>query len=252
MSTELAGRVVIVSGAGSGLGLATALAAARAAATVIGIARSGEALEALAHDARAEGFVVRTHVADLTDPAAARAVVSAVSREHDHIDGLATFAGEWLGGSAGETTPEQWQRAHAANLGTCVGLVSAVLPAMVRCGAGSIVTVGSNLALKPAPHAAAYVSAKAAVVAFTKSVALDYGKHGVRANCLCPGLVRTPMTEGLFGDRAWVEREATLYPLGRFGTGDDVAQAALFLLSPRSSWITGTVLPVDGGWSLSG
>ena len=244
----LHGDVVVVSGGGSGLGRETVLAAARAAATVVAVGRNRDRLSSLERHAAKEGFEVRVEVADLVDPDSVQQMVTRVLRDHGRIDGLANFAGEWVQGAAAETPHAAWRRCFDENVMTAVNLVSAMVPRMAARGRGAIVNVGSILSSQPVAGAAAYCSAKAAVLMFTRSLAVDYGAQGIRANCLCPGLVRTPMTEGLFEDSSWVEHETARYPLGRIGTPADVAKAAVFLLSTRSNGISGAMLPVDGGW----
>jgi NAD(P)-dependent dehydrogenase (short-subunit alcohol dehydrogenase family) len=126
-----------------------------------------------------------------------------------------------------------------------------VIPHMIRAGTGSIINIGSGWSLKGGPRAASYCAAKGGVVNLTRAMAIDHGKHNIRVNCICPGDVDTPMLRSecaqLDQDEQSFMRESANRPLARVGMPEDVANAALFLASPMSSWITGAALVVDGG-----
>ena len=235
-------RIAVVTGAASGIGAATARRFADEGAELWLVDRAEEALGHLAVRLSANWVV-----ADVTEPGAAERVLDRAGG----VDVLVTAAGAILRRTAEETSDADWDAALAVNLTATFRFCRAAIPVMRARGGGAIVTVGSGWGLVAGPRAVAYAATKAAVVNLTRAVAIDHGPDGIRANCVCPGDMDTPMNQEYFeslpdpeGERAAVERH---YPVGRFAAPGEVAAAVLFLLSDESSFVTGTHLTVDGG-----
>jgi NAD(P)-dependent dehydrogenase (short-subunit alcohol dehydrogenase family) len=248
---RLEGKIALVTGAASGIGRAVAGRFVAEGARVALIDRNAilltQAASELAAAGRAWGFA-----ADVTDPDAAAQVVAEVRATWGVPDVLVTSAAISKGGTLTATPAESWDRVFEVNVRGVYLWCRAVLPAMVEAGRGSIITVASQLALAGGRGNAAYLASKGAVMSLTRSIALDYAEHGVRANCLVPGAIETPFLEASFARQpdptTARERSRARHPLGRFGRPAEVAAAALFLASDESSFTTGALLAVDGGW----
>jgi 2-keto-3-deoxy-L-fuconate dehydrogenase len=245
-------RVAIVTGAGSGIGRAVARRFAHEGARVAAVDLDTSALEALSGEIRQDGGVATIALGDVAEPATATSIAANVLAAWGRVDILVTAAAISIGKTAGETAPEEWDRVFAVNARGTFLWIRAVLPSMLERKSGTIVTIASQLARSGGRNSASYVASKGAVIALTRAVALDYAAHGIRANCLLPGAIDTPMLRRSFArgpDPGAAEaRSRTRHPLGRFGTVEEVAEAALYLASERSSFCTGVELPVDGGW----
>jgi NAD(P)-dependent dehydrogenase (short-subunit alcohol dehydrogenase family) len=165
---------------------------------------------------------------------------------------LLNNAGVLHPGNAEQITEDQWDHTFNVNVRTVWLLSRAVLPHMRRAGGGSIMNVASTLGVVGARNRAAYAASKGAVVLLTKSMAIDHGHENIRVNAICPGFVETDLTAAVIGqapDPAAVRRERTAaHPIGRLGRPEDIAGLAVYLASDESSWVTGAVLPVDGGY----
>lgn len=238
---DLSGMTCIVTGAGSGLGAATAVAFAAAGGKVLAVDRS--------FDARlADIDGVEAVEADVTDAGASQRIAASL----DRADVVACFAAISTGGSLEAVTDEDWARIYDVNVIGTVRWIRPFLPLMRAAKRGSIITVASQLALSGGRNNPSYIASKGAIVSLTRCMALDYAADNIRANCIVPGAIETPMLERSFSRAPFAgdARAAALarHPLGRFGRPEEVAEAALFLASDRSSFTTGSVLPVDGGW----
>jgi NAD(P)-dependent dehydrogenase (short-subunit alcohol dehydrogenase family) len=188
---------------------------------------------------------------DVTEPGAAQRALAGLP----DLDVLVTAAGVVERHTVEETSDDEWERVLAVNLTHVFRFSRAALP-LLRRRRGSIVTIGSGWGLVAGPRAAGYAASKAAVVNLTRSLALDHGRDGVRANCVCPGDTDTPLLRGelvQLGEdvEAGLAASAAARPLGRLGTPEDVAAAVAWLASPEAAYVTGTTLVVDGG-SLAG
>lgn len=247
MSGRLSGKHALVTAAGAGIGRATALAFAEAGATVLATDIHEGNLASLA----ASHPSIRTQVLDVTDDSAIRALAKSTER----VDVLFNCAGYVHAGTILDTDDDSWRRSFAINVDSMFHLCRALLPGMLSRGSGSIVNMSSVASsIKGVPNRFAYGATKAAVIGLTRSIAADYVSAGIRCNAICPGTVKTPSlgerVRALGGDEqaAWQGFTAR-QPMGRLGTPDEIAALAVYLASDESSFTTGTVHVVDGGWS---
>lgn len=247
---RLEGQVAIVTGATSGMGRATArLFAAEGAAVVVG-GRHRERGESVVREIRAAGGRAAFAPGDVARPETNDLLVEEALRGFGRLDVAVACAGTLGLGSLTGVAVTTWRETMAVNLDAVFHLMRAAIPPMQRAGGGSIVAVGSIAAFKAFPNHAAYCASKGALVALVRQVALDYGP-AVRVNLVCPGPVDTPLiwdSAAAFPDPARaVAAVAERTVLKRLGRPEDVARAALFLVSSESAWITGTTLTIDGG-----
>jgi NAD(P)-dependent dehydrogenase (short-subunit alcohol dehydrogenase family) len=245
----LAGRTVLVTGGGSGIGRATALLAARAGAD-IGVAdMNAKAAEAVAVEVRSLGRKALALDFNVTDGAATSAAFERCEAVLGPLYGLITAAGTTRSDRAETMSEEAWNLVIDVNLTGTFLSCQAAARRMIAHGAGSIVTIGSTSSLGGQAARTNYCASKFAVLGLTQTLALEWGRYGVRVNCIAPGPVDTPLLRGGVPidqiEEVLIDRTA----LGRMSTADEQAQAALFLLSGAASHITGVVLPVDGGAS---
>src|SRR5882724_2277247 len=247
---RLDGKVAFITGAGSGIGFATALRFAREGAVVVGLDLAEcPDWKQVADAAPAAGF----HVADVRDAAAQNAAAAATVAAHGGIDVLVTAAGIATGGPVHLISAEDWQRVQDVNLTGTFLSAKAVLPSMLERRRGSIVTIASVEGLEGTEGGSTYNASKGGVVLLTKNMAIDYGRIGIRSNCICPGFIDTPLFRQVIGNDAFPaqyrERICEQHKLGRFGRPEEIAGAALFLASDDASFVNGVALPVDGGFT---
>ena len=250
---KLKDRVAIVTGAASGIGAASASLFAAEGAYVALVDQEREGLGQVAAALEAEGARVLTLPADVTSDAEARAGVERVLATWGRVDVLMTAAGISMGGTVDTIEEAAWDRTFAVNVkGTYLWIHHAIKP-MIAARSGAIVTVGSQLAQSSPGRNAAYVASKGAIASFTKTMAVDHAAQGIRVNALMPGVIDTPMPARSLKRYADPEAMRTFWkhrhPMGRIGQPDEVARAALFLACDDASFITGTLLFVDGGWT---
>jgi NAD(P)-dependent dehydrogenase (short-subunit alcohol dehydrogenase family) len=245
----LQGKIGIVTGAGSGIGRASAIALAAEGARVALVGRRKDRLQEVAHEIGDRAFALPVDVSKTSEISGL--LDQAVSR-FGGLNFLLNNAGVLHVGNAEQITEEQWDDTFNLNVRSVWLLSRAALPLMRKAGGGSIMNVASTLGLVGARNRAAYAPSKGALIQLTKSMAIDHGHENIRVNAICPSFVETELTERLLGqvaDPAAIRRERTAaHPIGRLGRPEDIAGLAVYLASDESSWVTGAVLPVDGGY----
>jgi 2-keto-3-deoxy-L-fuconate dehydrogenase len=249
---KLAGRVAIITGGGSGIGRASALLFAREGAFVALVDRDAQGAAETLAILRQTGGEGSVHVGDVGEVDFARATVESVSASRGRLDVLMTAAGFSCGGTVVTTDPSDWDAVFRANVGGTWLWARAAVPVMQRQRKGAIVMLASQLAIAGGKGNSAYIAAKGAIISLTRTMAVDFATDGIRVNALAPGAIDTPLLRRSFARHADPEavRETSRqrHAMKRFGQAEEVAAAALYLASDDSSFTTGVVLPVDGGW----
>ena len=246
-SRPLLGEHAIVTGASRGIGAAIAAALARAGADLTILARSAARLDRRAETLRGEhGVQVTALECDVAEEASVRAAFARAVAERGTPYILVNNAGAAEAAPFASTTRALWDRMLAVNLTSTYLCASQVVPAMVAAKRGRIVNVASTAGLRGYKAMSAYCAAKHGVVGLTKGLAVELGREGITVNCVCPGPIRTGMTAGI-PDEAKEKFARRRVPLRRYGDPEEVAHVTLSLLLPAASFITGAVVPVDGG-----
>jgi meso-butanediol dehydrogenase/(S,S)-butanediol dehydrogenase/diacetyl reductase len=246
MNGELSGKVALVTGGGSGIGAAATALLRRRGAEVVVLGPDDAGLREVAAGAGAVAVA-----GDAADRADCEAAVAAATDRWGRLDALIGCAGIGTFGTALDTGEDEWHRVLRVNLDTAYMAARCALPALIRTG-GSIVLVSSLAGVVAVPGSAAYVTSKHALIGLVRSLAVDFGPHGVRANAVCPAMVRTPMADAVLasiGHAGGYERAARLYPLRRGAEPEQIAEVIAFLAGPRSAVVTGAVLMADCGVS---
>lgn len=251
---RLRGKVAVVTGAapvsaGLGIGKAIALLFARHGARVVLVNRSEARAAELQRQIAAEGGECVSCPADVTQKTDAAKITETAVDRYGRLDIVCNCAGTGGPGTAADLDEEVWDNAMNVNLKGAMWCSRFAIPEMIRCGGGSIVNVSTVAALQGFHRGntgfAAYSASKAGLIGLTRATAADYAAEGVRANCLIVGMVHTPRLEK-FGEESR-ERRRMAIPLRTEGNGWDVAWGALYLASDESRWVTGALLPIDGG-----
>jgi NAD(P)-dependent dehydrogenase (short-subunit alcohol dehydrogenase family) len=249
---RLKNGIAIITGAGSGIGRASALLFAAEGAFVALVDRDRKGMQdtmKAVRDAKGDGS---EHHGDVGDGDFANATVGQIVSNRGRLDVLMTAAGWSCGGTVVTTDPADWDAVFRTHVGGTWLWARAVVPQMQRQGKGSIITLASQLAIAGGKGNSAYIAAKGAIISLTKTMAVDFATDGIRVNAIAPGAIETPMLRRSFARHADSEavREASRnrHAMKRFGKAEEVAEAALFLASDASSFTTGTVIAVDGGW----
>lgn len=240
------GRCAVVTGGASGIGLAAARNLAQEGARVAILDLQRLAAESAAKEVGGFAFEV-----DVADAAALERAMAAAANELGGLHLLFNNAGVGAVRTLHRYTPDDVDRLVRVNLIGAFNALRAAIPRMLAGGGGAIVNHSSASASQPVRGESPYAAAKAGVIALTQSAALEYGPK-IRVNCVSPGVIRTPMSEGLFRTPGLLDPVLAATPLGRTGTAEDVADAVLFLLSNQARFITGQDLVIDGGLGLPG
>jgi NAD(P)-dependent dehydrogenase (short-subunit alcohol dehydrogenase family) len=236
--------VYVILGATGGIGSAVTHALAREGATLALAARGADRLEALASEIDNSSF----RSLDGTDLASVEGFVKDTAAEHGQVDGIVNCVGSILLKAAHLTSPDEWRTTLSANLDSAFAAVRAGVKTMREEG-GSIVLMASAAARVGLPNHEAIAAAKAGVIGLGRSAAATYAAKGIRVNVVAPGLVDTPLASNITGNELMLKASAAMHPLGRIGQPEDVASVITWLLTSRSSWVTGQVIGVDGGLS---
>lgn len=248
----LDGKIAAVTGGASGIGLATVRKLARHGASVVILDVNEMVGIQTADELRSEGLAARFIGCNVTSGADCEAAVETIRHEYGRLDILFNNAGVIRRRTVVEMAEEEWDAVVDISLKGAFLLSKYAVPLMAEGGGGSIINTGSGWGLKGGDRAAAYCAAKAGIVNLTKAMAIDHGGQQIRVNCVCPGDTDTPLLRDEAKqlqqeEQSFVQASALERPLKRIGTPDDIANAVLFLASSMSSWVTGSVLVVDGG-----
>lgn len=254
---RLDGKVALVTGAGSGIGEAIARLYAQQGAQVVVIDMRGEAAEAVSAAIREEGGAARVWQLDVADEAQVQAAMREIATAYGRVDILVNNAGVSHVGNLLETTVEEWDRVMRVNaFGVFLCAREAVRQMLAQEPTGGvIVNIASAAGLIGVERRLPYSTSKGAVISMTRAIAIDYVTQGIRCNAICPGTVDTPFVAGYLA-RNFPGREEEVrqqlharQPLGRMGRPDEIAYAALYLAADESSFVTGSMLVIDGGWT---
>jgi NAD(P)-dependent dehydrogenase (short-subunit alcohol dehydrogenase family) len=250
LSNRLAGKTAIITGAGSGIGRATAITFAQEGAQVVAADVSPATVEVVSEIAAGggEAFFVPTDVRNRADN---ERMVDACQDRYGRVDVLFCNAGVAVPKLVTDTTDDEIEHLLAVNVKALIYADRYAVPVMLAQGSGVVLFNASKAGLVGQVGSPVYCATKGAVVLLSKALALDYAAHGIRVNALCPGIVDTPMfrgfVEGLPDPEAALARAQTEQPIGRLGTAQECAEAALWLASDEASLVTGVALPIDGG-----
>jgi NAD(P)-dependent dehydrogenase (short-subunit alcohol dehydrogenase family) len=250
MAGRVEGKVALVTGGASGIGRATALTFAREGAKLVVADLNEDSGRQTVHmltEQGGEALFVRTDVSKAVE---VQALISQAVATYGRLDCAHNNAGIGSRPRAPlhESTEETWDRVLAINLkGVWLCMKYEILHMRTQ-GGGAIVNTASALGLVGMPHASAYVASKHGVVGLTKTAALEYAQQGIRVNCVCPGVIHTPMTESLLRDPELRARLLASEPIGRVGTPEEIAEAVVWLCSDAASFVTGHTMTVDGGY----
>ena len=249
MNSRLKDKITMVTGAGSGIGRACALALASEGARVALIGRRKDRLEAVAREIGNNALVVAADVSKKPD---IDRMVEQTVANFGGLNILVNNAGVLHAGTVEQVTEQQWDETFNVNVRGVWLLSRAVLPQLRKAGGGSIINIASVLGINGVRNRACYAPSKGAVVLLTKCMAIDHGHENIRVNAICPAFVETDLTAAVLRkapDPEAMRRERiSAHPIGRLGQPQDIAGMAVYLASDESSWVTGAVFPVDGGY----
>jgi NAD(P)-dependent dehydrogenase (short-subunit alcohol dehydrogenase family) len=248
---NLQDKVVLITGAGSGIGQAMAVAFCSAGARIAACDIRQERVAETVAKVKEMGGVASGHVADVADAEQVARVVSDVLKEHGTVDVLCNNAGVGVWTSLEQTTPESWDRVVAVNARSMFLFVRELVPTLKANRQGAIVNTASVHSFQSWADCCAYAASKGAVLAMTRSMAMELIPFGIRVNAIAPGTIDTRMVRDGLNDPVHPEREleteGKTIPIGRLGRPEEVARAAVFLASPSASFCVGACLEIDGG-----
>lgn len=248
---RLQGKVTLITGAASGIGAACAQRFASEGAVVAGLDLEAPGGEGWA-EVEAAASAVSTYGVDVRDEDAVAASVADVVERHGSVDVVVNAAGVGGGGAVHMLETAEWDRVIDINLKGTFLVCKHVLARMFEQRSGSVINIASVEGLEATEGGSAYNASKGAVVLLTKNMAIDYGRRGIRVNCICPGFIDTPLLDSIFGQpgmEEFLDSAREHHQLGRLGRPDEVAAAAAFLASEDASFVTGHSMVVDGGYT---
>jgi NAD(P)-dependent dehydrogenase (short-subunit alcohol dehydrogenase family) len=244
---RLQGKVAIVTGASQGIGRRIALTFAREGATVvIGDVKDDGGRTTVQEITAASGRAL-CQPCDVSRPEQVQALVEAANTAYGRLDILVNNAAAWKGGTVVDMPLADWELGRGTILDAAFYTCKYAIPAMIAGGGGAIISISSVHGLLAARRSAAYEAAKGGLILLMKQVACDFGPQGIRANCICPGLIVTEKNRMGEEHPERARLSAEMYPVRRYGTPDDIANTALFLASDEASFISGQAIAVDGG-----
>jgi 2-deoxy-D-gluconate 3-dehydrogenase len=250
---DLSGRVAIVTGGNGGIGLGMARGLAEAGASVVVAARDAEKSAAAVAELEALDAQCLAVSVDVTTRDSCRAMVSATVERFGRLDVLVNNAGVNVRKQPEDYTSEEWQWVLDTNLTGAFLCTQAAYPEMVAAGGGKIINIGSMMSIFGAAFAAPYAASKGGIVQLTKALATAWAKDNIQVNAVLPGWIDTDLTRRARADIEGLhERVEARTPAGRWGRPEDHAGIAVFLAGPGSDFVTGTAIPVDGGYSVQG
>jgi len=249
---KLKGKTAIITGGSLGIGKATALLFAKEGGKIVVTGRTEKTLKETVEEARKEGLEIDYLVSDVTKEEDCKFAVNYTANKYGRIDILFNNAGVSQGGETHKITTETWDKTFDINVKGTFLMSKYTIPYMLKQGKGCIVNNSSTGGLKALPRLAAYCASKGAVTQLTRSMALEYADKGIRVNAVCPGIIETPLIEGVLSKlkdrKAAEEYFLSLHPIGRLGRPEEIAHAVLFLCDDNVEFMTGTMLSIDGGW----
>jgi 2-dehydro-3-deoxy-D-gluconate 5-dehydrogenase len=249
---DLTGKIALVTGGNGGIGLGMARGLGQAGATVLVVGRNAEKSASALRELSALGIRAESLPCDVREEAAVQQLFAEVGRRHGRLDILVNNAGTTVRKPPQDFTLDEWNTVMDVNLTSAFLCSRAAYPLMLKAGSGKVINIGSMMSIFGAPYAPAYCASKGGIVQFTKSLATAWAKDNIQANAVLPGWISTDLTDGA---RAQVpglnERVLARTPAGRWGVPQDLAGIAVFLASAASDFVTGTAIPVDGGYSVA-
>jgi 2-deoxy-D-gluconate 3-dehydrogenase len=249
---QLDGKIALVTGGNGGIGLGMARGLARAGAMVVIAGRDSEKSAAAVASLRGDGLKADAIEADVTDEASVASLFAELERRHGGLHILVNNAGTNIRVAPHEMSLQDWNKVMDTNLTSAFLCARAAHPIMKRAGGGKIVNIGSMLSIFGAPYAPAYGASKGGVVQFTRSIATAWAADNIQANAVLPGWIDTDLTRKAREQvKGLHDRVLSRTPAGRWGAPDDLAGIAVFLASDASNFVTGTAIPVDGGYSIA-
>lgn len=250
---DLSGRAALVTGGNGGIGLGMALGLAQAGAKVMVAGRDTAKNAAAVADIRKAGGTAEAIVCDVTKKADCVAAVAAAENSFGRLDILIANAGTSRRKQPQDFSEEDWHYVIDTNLTSTLLCAQAAYPVMKRQGGGKVITIGSMMSIFGTAYAGAYAASKGGVVQLTRSLAVAWAADNIQANCVLPGWIDTALTKGARQQVAGLEEKVVARtPVARWGVPADMAGIAVFLAAPASDFVTGTAIPVDGGFSVQG